>query len=184
MAITTTHQPPVSGPAATMRALGDLDSPAERLGGAQVDISAPLGLYRLRLDALDGADGFGRAEFVGWRCLLEGDGRGVGAADVVPTEGGEARFASLARNEQAGSLLRAAHPAEKIAEGLPGDCEARVLIAPSLDVSALWLTAEPPVFIPSLDASRPIRTAEDVAVRPNFAEDLVARAGVARQGRP
>lgn len=183
MAITTNHQPPASGRTAIMRALGDLNPPAERLGGAQVDISAPLGVYRLGLDELRGADGFGKAALVGWRYILEGDGGGIGAADVVPTEGGQARFTSLARNEQAAFLLQAAHLAEKVAEGLPGDCEARILLVPSLYVSALWLTADPPVFIPFIDASHPIRTIEDVAVRPDFAEDLLARAEEARHRR-
>ncbi|WP_237479461.1 hypothetical protein [Lichenibacterium dinghuense] len=184
MAITITHNAPASGPLTIMRALGDLNPSTDRLGGARIDISAPLGLYRLGLDDIDSEHSFGHALFVGWRYLLEGGGHGVGAADVVPSEGGQARFTSLARNEQADFLLRAAHVAEEIASGLSGDCEARILIVPSLYVSALWLTADPPVFIPFLDPLRPIRTVEDVAVRPDFTRDLLARAKVARDRRP
>lgn len=184
MAITVIQPLPPSGPAAIMRALGDLNPSTGRLGGAQVDMSAPLGLFRLGLDDIETESSFGRAEFAGWRYILEGGERGVGAADVVLAEGGQARFASLARNEQAELLLQAAHLAERVAEGLAEDCEARVLVVPSLYVSALWLTSEPPVFIPFLDAARPIQGVDDVAVRPDFAADLLARATAARKRRP
>lgn len=184
MAITTTQKAPPSGPAMIMRALGDLNPPSERLGGARIDISAPIGLYRLGLDDIDSEISFDHAVFAGWRYILEGGGHGVGAADVVPIEGGQARFTSLARNEQADFLLQAAHLAEEVAANLSGDCEARILVVPSLYVSTLWLTADPPVFIPFLDAARPIRKTEDVAVRPDFTTDLLARAATARDRRP
>lgn len=184
MAITVTRQPPPSGPAAIMRALSDLNPPTGRLGGAQVDISAPLGLYRLGLDDIEAENSFDRAELAGWRYLLEGGGQSVGAADVIVAENGQARFASLSRNEQADFLLQAAHIAEHVAEELTDDCEARILVIPSLYISALWLTSSPPVFIPFLDAARPIHHAEEVSVRPNFAADLIMRAEAARGRRP
>ena len=184
MAITAFRQPPETGPATIMRALGDLNPSGDRLGSGRLDISAPMGLYRVALDEIDGPSSLDKAEFVGWRYILEGGGLRTGVADMVPSGEGRARFTSLARNEQADFLLQAAHLAEHLAESLPTDCEARILVVPSLYVSALWVTVSPPIFIPFLDAARPIRSVDAVAVRTNFLDDLVQRAQRARDHRP
>ena len=184
MAIHALRQPPESGPATIIRALGDLAPPESRLGGGRLDISLPFTLYRLGLDDIDNTFNLDRAEFVGWRYILDGGGHRTGTADVAQPEAGQPRFAGLARNEQADFLLQAAHLAERVAESLSDDCEAHILVVPALYVSAVWLTAIPPIFIPFLDASHPIRGVDDVTVRPDFMTNIVERARLARDRRP
>ena len=162
------------------QALRDLEPQMESLGGGLVDVSYPLAIYLLDLDDTAEPDGLDHARFVGWRYLIEGGGRNTGTADVGQTEAGDLRFANLARNEQADFLLEATHLAQMIASDRV-DCEARVLIVPSLYVTAIWLTTSPPVFIPIIDAARPIRNGLDLKIRTGFLEELAQRARVAKE---
>lgn len=176
MAIKAFRQPPPSGRMTVVRALGDLVPRNVALGGGAVDISRPLPVFRLGLDDLTEPDALDRAEFVAWRYLIEGAGLGAGMADVGEAPGGDTVFGSLARNEQADFLLEATHLAQSVADGTSQDCDVRLLQVPSLYATALWLTTEPPVFIPILDVDHPIRDVAQVKVEPDFLPRLVARA--------
>ena len=165
------------------RAIKDLEPQTESLGGGFADISYPLAIYRLGLDDVVESDRLDHARFVGWRYLIEGGGQKTGTADVGQTDAGDLRFANLARNAQADLFLEATHLAQAIASSEKEDCEARLLIVPSLYVTAIWLTTSPPVFIPVLDASRPIREVADLDVRDDFLNDLFKRAQVAKEHR-
>ena len=165
------------------QALKDLEPQPESLGGGVADISHPLAIYRLGLDDVAEPDSLTHARFIGWRYLIEGGGQTTGTADVGETDAGDLRFANLARNEQADLLLEATHLAQAAASLEKADCEARLLIVPSLYVTAVWLTTSPPLFIPVLGASRPIRERSDLDVRSNFLEDLAERAEVAKGHR-
>ena len=176
MAIKAFRQPPPSGRMTVMRALGDLAPRGGALGGGAADISKPLPVFRLGLDDLTEPDALDRAEFVAWRYLIEGGGAGPGMADVGEAPGGDAVFGSLARNEQADFLLQATHLAQSVADGTSQDCDVRLLQVPSLYATALWLTTEPPAFIPILDVEHPIRSVAQVKVEPEFLSRLIARA--------
>lgn len=165
------------------QALKDLEPQTASLGGGLADISHPLAIFRLGLDDVAEPEGLDHARFVGWRYLIEGGGLKMGTADVGETDAGGLRFANLARNEQAEILLGATHLAQRIALAEKEDCEVRLLIVPSLYVTALWLTTSPPVFIPILDAARPIRQVSELDVRNDFLEDLAWRAQVAKDHR-
>ena len=176
MAIKAFRQPPPSGRMTVVQALGDLAPRGGALGGGAIDISRPLPVFRLGLDDLTEPDALDRAEFVAWRYLIEGGGLGAGMADVGEAPGGDAVFGSLARNEQADFLLEATHLAQAVADRSAQDCDVRLLQVPSLYATALWLTTDPPVFIPILDVDHPIRSAAQVKVEPHFLPRLVARA--------
>ena len=183
MAIKPASRSSEPGLALIEQALKDLEPQTESLGGGVGDISYPLAMYRLSLDDVAEPDSLNHARFVGWRYLIEGGGRETGTADVGETDAGDLRFASLARNDQADLLLEATHLAQATASLEEADCEARLLIVPSLYVTAIWLTTSPPLFIPVLDASRPIRERSDLHVRRNFLEDLAERAQIAKEHR-
>lgn len=176
MAIKAFRQPPPSGLMTVVRALGDLAPRGRALGGSAIDISRPLPVFRLGIDDLTEPDALDRAEFVAWRYLIEGGGGGAGMADVGEAPGGDAVFGSLARNEQADFLLQATHLAQSVADRTSQDCDVRLLQVPSLYATALWLTTDPPVFIPILDVEHPVRSVAQVRVEPEFLPRLVARA--------
>lgn len=176
MAIKAFRQPPPSGRMTVVRALGELAPRGGALGGNAIHISRPLPVFRLGLDDLTEPDALDRAEFVAWRYLIAGGGRGAGMADVGEASGGDTVFGSLARNEQADFLLEATHLAQSVADRTSQDCDVRVLQVPSLYTTALWLTTDPPVFIPVLDVERPVRSVAQVKVEPEFLPRLVARA--------
>jgi hypothetical protein len=152
MAIVQKQQPPSAGPKAIGQALRDLRPLPDHkalLGGAEINLSAPLPVYRLGLDQLEKPDFLAKATQVGWRYLMEGPGGGgVAYADVREATGGTARFTGLAQNENATRLMEAAHLAQKVAADVPGDCEARILDVPAVYVSAVWLSCANPLFIP------------------------------------
>lgn len=152
MAIVQGRKPPPSGPQAIGRALRDLQGRPEKrelLGGAQIDLSAPLPVYRLGLDEIDNPDFLQRVKQVGWRYLIESaSSGGVAYADVKETADGGSKFTSLSHNRNADRLMEAAHLAQEVAAGLPDDCEARILDVPAIYVSSVWLNCKNPIFIP------------------------------------
>jgi hypothetical protein len=174
MAIVQKQQPPSAGPKAIGQALRDLrPSPENRalLGGAQINLSAPLPVYRLGLDQLDKRDFLAKATQVGWRYLMEEPvAGGVAYADVRETAGGAPRFTGLAQNENAMRLMEAAHLAQKVAADMPGDCEARILDVAAVYVSAVWLSCANPLFIPYIFPPR-FGTGK-IEVQHNFLEQL------------
>ncbi|HTV37613.1 MAG TPA: hypothetical protein VMF12_14360 [Xanthobacteraceae bacterium] len=149
MAVVQKQKPPSAGPKAIGQALRDLRASPESasVGGAQINLSAPLPVYRLGLNQLDEGNFLAKAAQVGWRYLMEGVAGGVAYADVRET-GGAAKFTGLAQNENAIRLLDAAHLAQKVAVDIDGDCEARILDIPAVYVSAVWLSCANPLFIP------------------------------------
>ena len=183
MAIKPAARSSEAGCAILEQAMRDLEPQTEGLGGGLADISHPLAIYRLGLDDVAEPDSLDHARFVGWRYMIEGGGQPTGTADVGETDAGELRFANLARNEQADLLVEATHMAQSIASSEDGDCEARLLIVPSLYVTSLWLTTSPPVFIPVLDASHPIREPSDLRVSGRFLEESARRAEFAKEHR-
>jgi hypothetical protein len=185
MAIVQTRKPPAAGPLAIGRALNDLRGQpdrAELLGGARINLSQPLPVYRLGLDELQGPESLDKAQHVGWRYLVERPGGGSAAyADVKETSGEEPRFASLSQNRNAARLSQAAHLAERVAKDLRDDCEARILDVPALYISTIWLTCTTPIFIPFIDGVRLADPSTSVEVDSNFVVRLLERAQVARQ---
>jgi hypothetical protein len=122
MAIVQKRTPPANGSDAIGRALRDLagpPDPKDTLGGAAIDLSKPLPVYRLGLDAIRqaGPDSLKQATRVGWRYLLE-RGERAGYADVKESAGGQARFSSVSRSRNADRLIAAAHVAQRIGEQL------------------------------------------------------------------
>jgi hypothetical protein len=187
VAIVQKQHPPKMGAIAISRALGDLRAlPSSKmaLGGAHLNLSQPLPLYRLGLDELIQPDALSRAVHVGWRYLMEGmAGGGAGYADVKDIGGGSAKFSSLSRNRNADRLMEAAHLAQDVAKSLPNDCEARILDVPTLYTSAIWLTGPLPVFIPYI-SPKLVREEGPVRVEPTFLEELLQLAKRARRHLP
>jgi len=186
MAIIQKQTPPQAGPRVVGTALRDLKGGKPELetalGGREISLSEPLPIYRLGLDELKGPDSLQSAKRVGWRYLVEGASGGtVGYADVKETTGGDSKFTGLAQNRNAARLLQAVHLAQKAAKGLSGDCEARVLDVPALYVSAVWLTAPTPVFIPYIDPERLAREDASAGIVPHYFEELLQRAKIAKQ---
>ena len=160
------------------RALHDLRGPPDPnavLGGAGVDLSEPLPLYRLALDQITDRDCLARAEHMGWRYLIESQGKAA-FADVKEGADTPVRFASLSQNANAHRLIEATHLSEAAATG--EDYEPRILDVPSLRTSALWLMSRDSIFIPFIDVKRlkgaPVQIEED------FLDDLIRRAARAR----
>lgn len=184
MGIVQRRKPPASGPKAIGRALRDLRGQPDDdalLGGAEINLSRPLPVYRLGLDELHGADFLKRATPVGWRYLVERPGGDIAYADVKEAAGGESRFASLSPNRNAERLMAAAHLAEQVARSLADDCEARILDVPALYISAIWLTGPSPHFIPFIEAESLADPEARVALDHDFLNRLLRRAEVARQ---
>lgn len=158
MAIVPRGDAPADGPQEIDRALQDLsiirrDDPFA--GGARLDISAPLAVFRLDLPGIDIGfpEALAGATMIGWRYLLLGNGEaGVSYVDVSKTEG-RSKLTSIARNENAQALLAAAHIAETVAEPLEGECELRVLEVPAAKMSALWIVHSEARFIPFIDGA-------------------------------
>lgn len=191
MAIVQTLKSPASGGKAVSRALRDLKAGSaiadNLLGGAEVNLSEPLPVFRLGLDEIggDGMESLARAKHVGWRYLLERPAsNAAGYADVREVAGGEAKFTSLAQNKNAERLIAAAHLAQEFAKRATGDCEARILDVPSLYLSAIWLTASPPMFIPYIDGERLAQTDASVQLEPDLLDRLVRQAEIAKGHRP
>ena len=184
MAIVRAQSPPTSGPRAIGAALRDLRGTKapmdELLGGAEINLSEPLPIFALNLDDVIGPGSLEKATRVGWRYLLAGadDGQ-VGFADVKETAGGASKFTGLARNRNADRLMQAVHLAQRVAKELPGDCEARILDVPALNISAVWLAGPQPTFIPYIDPER--FTKDGIRVEPEFLKELVRSAEVMRQ---
>lgn len=186
MAVKLTEGAPEAGREAVTRALRDLragastaELAASALGGAELDLSRPLPIYRLGLDQIEGDDFLDRAEHFGWRYLIEGPHGRMGFADVRDLGGGEPRFASFAENQHADRLSKAAEIAHSLSASLPDEYEARVLDVPALYVSAVWLANENSIFIPYLDLKR--LHGADVREEPHFVSELLAGAAVARR---
>jgi hypothetical protein len=186
MAITRDRKPPATGPQMIGRALRDLrgrPDPKDLLGGANLNLSQPLPVFRLGLDELVASDSLSHAKQVGWRYLIErADNSGTAYADVRDAGGGAPpKFTSLSQNRNAVRLVNAAHLAQVIADDLPGDCEARVLDVPALYTSAIWLTCQPPVFIPYIDPRRLGAEETEVHAAPDFVAELLDAARIARE---
>ncbi|ACA16253.1 hypothetical protein M446_1763 [Methylobacterium sp. 4-46] len=167
---------PEHGRAIVARAVRDLwsaDAGAGAAGGAALNLSEPIPLYRLGLDQVS-AEGVSGAEPVGWRYLLEAGSGSAAVADLGQRAGDEARFASLSRGDSARRLMDAAALAATIADGKPTPYEIRILDVPALHVSAIWLSGKPDIFIPYLDIKR--LRGGDVEVDDDFVRRLDARA--------
>ncbi|ACL55711.1 hypothetical protein [Methylobacterium nodulans] len=168
---------PATGRAVVRRALRDLwdqGPTADAAGGAAINLAEPIPLYRLGLNQIDATGGLTQAQHVGWRYLLETAGGDTAVADVGEVGGGETRFASLARGENARRLIEAATLAESVAQQKPEEYEVRILDVPALHVSAIWLAGENNIFIPYLDMKR-LRGAK-VDVADDFLNTLASRA--------
>lgn len=169
------------------RALGDLRArPTSELalGGAEINLSQPIPVYRLGLDDLTGPDSLGKAVQVGWRYLLENvAGGGAGYADVKETPESNAKFSSLSQNRNAERLMEAAHLAQKVADEIPGDCEARILDVPAVYTSAVWLECPTRIFIPYI-SPKLAREGASVQVEGRFFEELMEAAETVRRHLP
>jgi hypothetical protein len=185
MAIIQNQKPPQAGPRAIGMALRDLRGAKpeiETLGGAEINLSDPLPVYRLGLDDLQSVDSLNKATRVGWRYLVEGAADGsVGYADVKETSGGGSKFTGLAQNRNAARLLEAVHLAQDVAKNLPGEFEARILDVPALYVSSVWLASPKPIFIPYIDPERLAREDGRIQVAPDFLEQLLRSAQITKQ---
>jgi hypothetical protein len=177
MAIIQKRAPPAAGENIIGRALQDLwgrPDPRDLMGGATINLSKPLPVYRLQLEDIGKPDTIGMAKPVAWRYLLEKAG-GVAYADLVEAQGGAQTFASLSRNPNAYRLSQAAHVAEKVAKDLP-DCEARILDVPALHLSAVWLSGPDSKFIPYIDQEKLPKPDSQVKVDPDFMDRVTRRA--------
>ncbi len=152
-------------------------------GGAAINLSQPLPVYRLGLDDIDDEHCIDKAVEIGWRYLIEPAGGvgGAGFADVRPAQGGEFKFTSLSQNANADRLLEAAHLAQQIGEGSAAEYEARILDVPAVYISAIWLAAPTPVFIPYIDPAHLGQPGAKVRVQPDFLKDLVLSVAQAKR---
>jgi hypothetical protein len=188
MAIVRTRQPPATGPGLIGKALRDLGGHPDRAGlamagGAAINLSQPLPVYRLGLDDIDDEHCIDKAVEIGWRYLIEPAGGvgGAGFADVRQAQGGEFKFTSLSQNANADRLLEAAHLAQQIGEGPAVEYEARILDVPAVYISAIWLAASTPVFIPYVDPANLAQPGAKVRVQPDFLKNLVLLAAQAKR---
>ncbi len=178
MAITKRTDAPTDGGMVVGRAVWDLAifPPEDPLvGGGAVDLSQPIPVYRLNFGTGSAeSDAPNEAEQIGWRYLLERGTEDVSYADVF-LEDGVTRFASISRNRNARTLLEAAHQAEAFAAELPGDCEFRIIEAPSARMSAVWLHCDPPHFIPYIDGTPRKQALLQTLSWPEFRSELLRR---------
>jgi len=186
MAIVRQRQPPATGPQLVGRALSDLGGHPDRaslLGGAAINLSQPLPVYRLGLEDIDDEKCIEKAVEVGWRYLIEpAGGGGAGYADVRKAPDGNFKFTSLSKNANADRLLEAAHLAQQVGEESAVEYDARILDVPALYISAIWLAAPTPVFVPYIDPARLVQSgAEKVRVQPDFLRVLVQSAAEAKR---
>jgi hypothetical protein len=144
-----------------VRDLGLFSSDDPLAGGAALDLSKPIPIYRLKLDDLReyGVASLDKAEMVGWRYLLETEGGGEVSYVDLHERNNDTRFSSIARNPNAAALLEAAGLAERAAKPLEGDCELRAIEVPAAKVAALWIVHATASFVPYIDgaAGAPIR---------------------------
>lgn len=179
MAIVLRGDAPKDGAQAISTALDDLSvfPPSDPLlGGAVLDLSQPIAVYRLGLDAISANKEFlPRAEFMGWRYLMERAGTGDAAYADVRQENETARFVSISRNENAAALIAAAHIAQDVAATLPGDCEFRTIEVPSVKLSAVWLANQIHLFIPYIDGA-PNSALSKVVQADDFIHEVTRRA--------
>jgi hypothetical protein len=176
---------PQRGQSAVGKALSDLRGragPEALLGGAALNLSEPLPVYRLGLNQIETPECVTKAEHVGWRYLVEGAGGAAGFADVKDSGGESPTFASFSQNANAARLMEAANLAQQVAQSLPDEYEARILEVPALQTSAIWLAHDRHIFIPYVDMKR--LRGEKVRVEPDFLDDLVNRARQLAATRP
>ena len=190
MAIVRTRQPPQSGPGLIGKALSDLAGHPDRAasmamaGGAAINLSQPLPVYRLGLEDIVDEHCLDKAVEIGWRYLIEpavGGAGGAGYADVREVQGGDFKFTSLSKNANADRLLAAAHLAQEVGEGSAVEYEARILDVPAVYIAAIWLAAPTPVFIPYIDPAHLGQPGAVVKVQPDFLQDLVSAAAAAKR---
>jgi hypothetical protein len=166
--------PPPGGLAAVATALTDLQTSAARnsVGGASLNgpwrlfaasrngftATAPHPCYHLGLGALIEGVGLAAAELVGWRYLLEDNGRTVALAEVsAPSDGSPARFRSFNAGRFGPATVQAIERAETLDFVQAADYELRVLRVPALYVIALWLHSPTDnVLVPLAPSPSPI----------------------------
>jgi hypothetical protein len=188
MAIVRSRQPPATGPRLVGKALRDLGGHPDRAaalgmaGGAAINLSQPLPVFRLGLDDIVDEHCLDKAVEVGWRYLIESAaGGGAGYADVRQVQSGDFKFASLSKNANADRLLEAAHLAQQVGAGSSVEYEARILDVPAVYVSAIWLAAATPVFIPYIDPAHLGQPGATVRVQSDFLKNLVQAAADAKR---
>lgn len=102
-------------------------------------------VYTIAMGDVLGADYLDQAKPVGWRHIVK-QSEELGVADLKDTDEGP-RFMGLTWGPLAANFAQAASLAEELADG-PGEFEARVIEAPSLNVAAIWLEGPTPHIIP------------------------------------
>lgn len=143
-----------------LKTLGKIDIVDPIVGGSgSYDVSEPVPVYTIGLEAAAGNRGLSSAKQVAWRYLLTEDGEVATAdIDVASPEGGTGdneRFNNLTRGRLADTFTEALHAAERIAASSAADYQLRVLEVPSVNMGSVWLERSgAPVFIPYLDAIR------------------------------
>ena len=176
--------PPSDGLKAVGNALADLaghQAPEmAALAGSQVNVAAPLPIYRLDLVDLKDKSSVYQARPAGWRYLIETlNAQEVAYADVIEASNGDAVFVSYSRNRNAQNLLSAVHFADQIAAHEPEAYEARLLDIPALYVAAVWLKGETSIFIPYIDRHRFADPKASVYAQGDFPRKLVVAAQAA-----
>jgi hypothetical protein len=141
---------------------------------AGLSLSSPHRIFTVALEALAGDDPLvDAAEFVGWRALLEEDGRVVAAVEV-PTPQRGTGGALVNRGPFAQSTVSALSTAERHELVGADRFELRLLRVNALYVVALWLhaaEAAADLFVPLAPAPAPLR-AETAYDSTSFENDL------------
>jgi hypothetical protein len=140
----------------------------------ELSLTSPHRIFTVALEALAGDDRLvDAAEFVGWRALLEEDGRVVAAVEV-PTAHRGAAGALVNRGPFAPSTVAALTTAERHELVASDRVELRLLRVNALYVVALWLHAAETaadVFVPLAPAPAPLR-AETAYESASFEKEL------------
>lgn len=121
-----------------------VNGPWQLLAASRSSLTAtvPHPVYDLRLDDVAADKGIDAAELVGWRYLLEDNGRTVALADVSsPTTGSPVEFTAFNTGRFAAATRDGLEAAEHLDFVKNGDFEFRVLRIPALYVIAIWLRA-------------------------------------------
>lgn len=175
---------PRDGAQAITSALNDLATfPAadSALGGAAIDLSQPIAVYRLGLeDIAPDASTLATATLISWRYLMESGGNGEIAYADVTQQQNVSKLASLSKNENAAALLRAAQVAQDAAAALPHNVEIRTLEVPAVKLAAVWLSNSTHLFVPYIDGETAANIKQSVMDLNQFLAEINRRAAYVR----
>src|SRR5262249_8479311 len=144
---------------------------------SQVDVTTPHQVFTMGLDDLTSRAGLEKARPVGWRHLVEADGKPIASAETTVAQDGTTQVPSHV-NE--GPFVAATAEAAAIAQALPqvatGDFELRLLRVPALYFMALWLHSQATDLLVPL-APSPIGQEGQVVPAAEVLTELSQRAG-------